>query len=78
MTSTVPKEGHDPHGEGRWISMVITKSPPEFVETVLFQHQRFVSESRDAEPEVLWVGDSLIQNLFNSRIWDTRWEGWEK
>jgi len=55
MTSTVPNEGVDPHGEGRWISM----------------HQRFVTESRDAEPEVLWVGDSLIQNLFNSRIWDT-------
>jgi len=55
MSSTTPKEGDDPHGEGRWMSM----------------HHRFVSETRDAEPEVLWVGDSLMQNLFNSRIWDT-------
>ena len=36
----------------------------------LFQHQRFLSEARDGEPEVIWIGDSLIQNLFNSRIWD--------
>ena len=40
----------------------------------ILQHQRFLSEARDAEPEVLWVGDSLIQNLFNSRIWDSRYD----
>ena len=38
---------------------------------LLFQHQRFISEARDGEPEVVWIGDSLIQNLFNSRIWDS-------
>lgn len=52
--SSVGKEGDDRHGDGRWILM----------------HQRFLSEARDSEPEVIWIGDSLIQNLFNSRIWD--------
>ena len=33
-------------------------------------HQRFLTETRDAEPEILWVGDDLIQNLSNSRIWE--------
>ena len=36
-----------------------------------FQHQRFITEARDGEPEVIWIGDSLIQNLVNSRIWDS-------
>jgi platelet-activating factor acetylhydrolase IB subunit beta/gamma len=35
----------------------------------LFQHTRFVSEAGVCEPDVLWVGDSLIQNLVNSNIW---------
>lgn len=52
--SSVGKEGDDKYGDGRWIMM----------------HQRFLSEARDSEPEVIWIGDSLIQNLFNSRIWD--------
>eukprot|EP00092_Neocalanus_flemingeri_P030406 GFUD01033006.1.p1 GENE.GFUD01033006.1~~GFUD01033006.1.p1 ORF type:complete len:244 (+),score=54.29 GFUD01033006.1:47-733(+) len=55
MSSTTPTEGEDLYGEGRWRLM----------------HQRFVSETRDAEPEILWVGDSIIQNLLNSRIWET-------
>jgi len=49
------KEGEDPHGDARWLQM----------------HQRFITEARDGEPEVIWIGDSLIQNLFNSRIWDS-------
>lgn len=55
MPSTVAKEGQDSQGEGRWMAM----------------HQRFVTETRGAEPEILWLGDGLIQNLFNSRIWET-------
>ena len=38
----------------------------------VLQHQRFLTEARDGEPEVIWIGDSIIQNLFNSRIWDSR------
>ena len=36
----------------------------------LFQHNRFCAEAREAEPEVLWVGDTLIQDLVNSHIWE--------
>ena len=35
-----------------------------------FQHNRFCSEAREAEPDVLWVGDALIQDLVNSHIWE--------
>ena len=35
-----------------------------------FQHQRFCSDAREQEPDVLWVGDSIIQNLVNSGIWE--------
>ena len=31
-----------------------------------FQHRRFLQDARDAEPEVLWIGDSLIQVTFYS------------
>ena len=40
--------------------------------SISYQHQRFISEARDGEPEVVWVGDNLIQNLSSSRIWDSR------
>ena len=33
------------------------------------QHTRFASEARVCEPDVLWVGDSIVQNLVNSQIW---------
>ena len=69
--ASVGKEGDDKHGDGRWMMMV---SLYQYVRIRilrnLFQHQRFLSEARDGEPEVIWIGDSLIQNLFNSRIWD--------
>jgi len=54
-SAAVAKEGEDPHGDARWMLM----------------HQRFISEARDGEPEVIWIGDSIIQNLSNSRIWDS-------
>jgi len=34
-------------------------------------HRRFLQEARDMEPEILWIGDSLIQNLTQSKIWET-------
>lgn len=27
----------------------------------MFQHERFVQECKDAEPEVLFIGDSMVQ-----------------
>ncbi|KAJ8289834.1 hypothetical protein GJAV_G00005870 [Gymnothorax javanicus] len=43
----------DTQGDGRWMSM----------------HHRFISDSKDKEPEVLFVGDSLVQLLHQFEIW---------
>ena len=68
--------------------MLLICPPLLHLSTILSpQHQRFVTETRGAEPEILWLGDGLIQvlqpgrrlvrtffcpqNLFNSRIWET-------
>lgn len=29
-----------------------------------------MSEARESEPEILWIGDSIIQRLINSNIWE--------
>ncbi len=36
----------------------------------LVQHHRFLSECRESEPEIVWIGDSIIQNLVNANIWE--------
>ena len=76
MTSSVGKEGDDQYGDGRWLMMVrhltVLRSALQAIYPFSSQHQRFISEARDGEPEVLWVGDNLIQNLSSSRIWDSR------
>ena len=75
MTSSAGKEGDDQYGDGRWL-MMVRAFTVEICSGVNYlfssQHQRFISEARDGEPEVLWVGDNLIQNLSSSRIWDSR------
>ncbi|XP_028664337.1 platelet-activating factor acetylhydrolase IB subunit beta [Erpetoichthys calabaricus] len=43
----------DVQGDGRWMS----------------QHNRFVLECKDKEPEVLFVGDSMVQLLHQYEIW---------
>ncbi|KAJ8354744.1 hypothetical protein SKAU_G00223110 [Synaphobranchus kaupii] len=43
----------DTQGDGRWMSM----------------HNRFVSDSKDKEPDVLFVGDSLVQLLHQFEVW---------
>jgi len=52
--ATIPTPLPDNDGDNRWLDM----------------HQRFCAEAREAEPDVLWIGDSLIQNLVNSEIWE--------
>ena len=32
---------------------------------VCFQHERFCTRAKDREPEVLFIGDSLIQSMQN-------------
>ncbi|MGH0118341.1 UNVERIFIED_CONTAM: hypothetical protein FKN15_048577 [Acipenser sinensis] len=46
--AATPTAAPDVHGDGRWLSL----------------HHRFVSDSKDKEPEVLFVGDSLVQLLY--------------
>ncbi|KAJ8388826.1 hypothetical protein AAFF_G00125820 [Aldrovandia affinis] len=48
-----PTPGLDTQGDGRWMSM----------------HNRFVSDSKDKEPDVLFVGDSLVQLLHQFEVW---------
>uniref|UniRef100_A0A2P2IBV9 Platelet-activating factor acetylhydrolase IB subunit beta-like n=2 Tax=Hirondellea gigas TaxID=1518452 RepID=A0A2P2IBV9_9CRUS len=45
----------DVHGDERWMSI----------------HQRFVSQARELEPDVLLVGDSLLANLQSSELWES-------
>ncbi|KAL0985074.1 hypothetical protein UPYG_G00152550 [Umbra pygmaea] len=43
----------DTQGDGRWMSL----------------HNHFVSNSKDKEPDVLFVGDSLVQLLHQFEVW---------
>ncbi|XP_066567186.1 platelet-activating factor acetylhydrolase IB subunit alpha2 [Amia ocellicauda] len=43
----------DVHGDDRWMA----------------QHTRFVQECKDKEPEVLFVGDSMVQLLQQYEVW---------
>ncbi|KAA0717244.1 Platelet-activating factor acetylhydrolase IB subunit beta [Triplophysa tibetana] len=36
---------------------------------ILFQHNRFVQECKDAEPDVLFVGDSMVQLMQQYEVW---------
>uniref|UniRef100_A0AAY4ALW2 Platelet-activating factor acetylhydrolase IB subunit alpha2 n=1 Tax=Denticeps clupeoides TaxID=299321 RepID=A0AAY4ALW2_9TELE len=35
----------------------------------VFQHARFVQECKDAEPDVLFIGDSMIQLMQQHEVW---------
>ncbi|KPP70673.1 hypothetical protein Z043_110478 [Scleropages formosus] len=51
--AAVPVPVEDVQGDGRWMS----------------QHNRFVQECKDAEPEVLFVGDSMVQLMQQYEVW---------
>ncbi|CAN9513776.1 unnamed protein product [Ophioblennius macclurei] len=51
--ATTPVPCQDTQGDGRWMSL----------------HNRFVSDSKGKEPEVLFVGDSLVQLMHQFGIW---------
>ncbi|XP_062594996.1 platelet-activating factor acetylhydrolase IB subunit alpha2-like [Saccostrea cucullata] len=57
-SATVPIPVEDVQGDGRWMS----------------QHNRFITEGREREPEVLFVGDSLIQRLAQTNVWESMFE----
>ncbi|XP_056263402.1 platelet-activating factor acetylhydrolase IB subunit beta [Pseudoliparis swirei] len=51
--AAVAQPVEDVQGDDRWMS----------------QHTRFVQECKDAEPEVLFVGDSMIQLMQQYEVW---------
>ncbi|XP_076025004.1 platelet-activating factor acetylhydrolase IB subunit alpha2 [Genypterus blacodes] len=51
--AAVARPVEDVHGDGRWMS----------------QHTRFVQECKDGEPDVLFVGDSMVQLMQQYEIW---------
>ncbi|CAJ1064190.1 platelet-activating factor acetylhydrolase IB subunit beta [Xyrichtys novacula] len=51
--AAVAKAVEDVQGDGRWMS----------------QHTRFVQECKDAEPDVLFVGDSMVQLMHQYEVW---------
>ncbi|XP_078092417.1 platelet-activating factor acetylhydrolase IB subunit gamma [Mustelus asterias] len=51
--AAIPVPVADVQGDGRWMS----------------QHNRFVADTKDKEPDVLFVGDSLLQLLHQFEIW---------
>ncbi|KAM3830701.1 platelet-activating factor acetylhydrolase IB subunit alpha2 isoform 2-T2 [Vipera latastei] len=51
--AATPHIAEDVQGDGRWMS----------------QHSRFVLDCKDKEPDVLFVGDSMVQLLQQYEIW---------
>ncbi|XP_046896551.1 platelet-activating factor acetylhydrolase IB subunit gamma [Hypomesus transpacificus] len=51
--AATPTSCVDVQGDGRWMSL----------------HNRFVSDSKGKEPDVLFVGDSLVQLLHQFEVW---------
>nr|XP_045624159.1 platelet-activating factor acetylhydrolase IB subunit alpha2-like [Procambarus clarkii] len=52
--AAVPTPLEDVQGDGRWLSM----------------HNRFVNQAREMEPDVVFVGDSLVANLLSTDLWE--------
>lgn len=52
----IPRRPEDEVGDQRWDSM----------------HKRYVNEARTSEPEVVFVGDSIIQQLQFTTLWNER------
>ncbi|XP_050695796.1 platelet-activating factor acetylhydrolase IB subunit alpha2-like [Eriocheir sinensis] len=52
--AAVPTPLEDVHGDGRWLSM----------------HNRFVNQAHEMEPDVVFVGDSIVANLQCTDLWE--------
>lgn len=53
--ATIPTPVKDVQGDGRWMSM----------------HERFLHEAKVYPCDVLFIGDSLIRNMFETEVWDS-------
>ncbi|KAK2705654.1 platelet-activating factor acetylhydrolase IB subunit alpha1-like [Artemia franciscana] len=51
-----PSKPEDIQGDGRWLNV----------------HERFLSEGREKEPEVVLIGDSLLSHLSYTQIWSEK------
>uniref|UniRef100_A0A6M2DNL2 Putative attractin and platelet-activating factor acetylhydrolase n=1 Tax=Xenopsylla cheopis TaxID=163159 RepID=A0A6M2DNL2_XENCH len=51
---TIPTEVIDTDGDNRWISI----------------HKRFLSETREKDPEIIFIGDCLLQALQHTEMWN--------
>ncbi|KAK3584107.1 hypothetical protein CHS0354_021170 [Potamilus streckersoni] len=56
--AAVPQPVEDVQGDDRWMS----------------QHHRFLAEIKEKEPEVVFIGDSLIRNLSLTQLWKQMFE----
>ncbi|XP_064650862.1 platelet-activating factor acetylhydrolase IB subunit alpha2-like [Lineus longissimus] len=56
--AAIPVKQEDTHLDGRWMSL----------------HEDYVSEAMGKEPDVLFVGDSLIQHLAQTQHWKNMFE----
>ncbi|GAB0088998.1 Platelet-activating factor acetylhydrolase IB subunit beta homolog [Sergentomyia squamirostris] len=54
MTTCVPTPLEDTTGDNRWISI----------------HKRFISELRDKDPEVIFIGDCILEGLQFTEMWN--------
>lgn len=52
--AAIPTAVEDVLGDGRWMSM----------------HRRFIAEAKEKEPEVVIIGDSLVQLMAQDELWD--------
>lgn len=53
-----PKPVEDVQGDGRWMSL----------------HNAFIADSKEREPEVLFIGDSILSQLQQTKMWSEMFE----
>ncbi|KAH3692494.1 platelet-activating factor acetylhydrolase IB subunit alpha2-like [Dreissena polymorpha] len=57
-TAAIPNPVKDVQGDDRWMS----------------QHNRFLLEAKEREPEVIFIGDSILQQLPRTQFWKRMFE----
>lgn len=64
---TIPTEFTDIDGDDRWISLVsflvLSLNFPILIFNFFFQHKRFLSECREKDPDVIFIGDGILESL---------------
>lgn len=72
-TCKIPVPVDDSEGDHRWMSIVYYL-PPFLSSPVLnfkcLKHNRFLSEIREKDADVIFIGDSIVQALQHTEIWN--------